>query len=399
MAGNVFYVATLYMYKYIAFLFALLMAMASCSHGDDPTPGPYVPQKAGKTIFVFMPYTGSSVDNPNVDGTNLYYSLLNNISDMETAVRQNGGLGNCHLIIYIACDSNTSHLINIGYHKGSVVRDTLKTYTSPGYMSADGMASILADIKHYAPADTYATIVGSHGEGWLPKYSTTRFFGGLKYQMDVTDFAAAILAAGLKMQFVMFDDCYMSGVEVAYDLKDAAQYLIASTSEMMGYGMPYHNILKYLMADKPDYESLCRDFISFYRAYSMPYGTIAVTDLSRIDSFAALMKQLNSTHLFDSQREPELQDLDVAHFTPTVYYDLGSYLRLLCGADAAAYGEAMAQADLLVPYRGNTDMIYSSSGKSVLRLEEYSGLTCSDPSENIYAVVAKKQTAWWKATH
>ena len=46
----------------------------------------------------------------------------------------------------------------------------------------------------------------------------------------------------LLRQFIMFDDCYMSSMEVAYDLKDVTDYIIASTSEVMAYGMPYEKV-------------------------------------------------------------------------------------------------------------------------------------------------------------
>ena len=35
------------------------------------------------------------------------------------------------------------------------------------------------------------------------------------------------------MEYILFDDCYMSSIEVAYELKDVTKYLIGSTSEMM----------------------------------------------------------------------------------------------------------------------------------------------------------------------
>lgn len=377
------------MHRLSSLLLLLVSAivLASCGSSD---PEPSAPQTARKTIFVFMPYTG--------DSNNLYSNLQANLNDMSTAIKQNGGLSGNHLIVFISKDASTSHLVDFSYKKGNCVRDTLKTYTTASYTSAEGIAALLGDVRQYAPAQQYATIVGCHGEGWIPK-NITRFFGGTRNRIDVTDFAQGILSAGMKMQFILFDDCYMSGVEVAYDLRNAADYLIASTSEMMDYGMPYHKILKYLLADTPDYESLCRDFISFYQSYPMPYGTIAVTDLAYIDEMAALMKGINATHQLDPANAANVQDLDVLHYTPTVYFDFGSYVGQLCGSDAGAYAQFAELESKLVPWKGNTDYIYSWSGSAKLRLNEYSGLTVSDLSENIIAADTKQQTAWWKATH
>ena len=95
----------------------------------------------------------------------------------------------------------------------------------------------------------------------------------------------------------------------------------------------------------------------------------------------------------------DVQDLDVEHYTPTVYFDFGSYLHVLCGDDVETYTEGTKLLDKLVPYKGTTGMIYSGAGNKPLKLKEYSGLTISDPSQNSSAINTKKQTAWWKATH
>lgn len=388
------------MLKHFFLLLFSIIVLASCGGNDDPVNpvDPFVPTKTKNTVFVFMPYTAN-----NNGYYSLYLSLKGNLEDMERAIEQEKGLGNSQLIVFISENIKTSHLIYIGYNKnkGKCRRDTLNTYTSYDYTTPDGIASLLTSVKQLAPADNYSMIIGCHGEGWMPKEQTrqTRYFGGTAIPIDISDFNEGIKNAGMKMNYILFDDCYMSGIEVAYQLREAANYLIASTSEMMGYGMPYHKILKYLLADNPDYEAVCSDFTSFYKTFSMPYGTIAVTNLGYTEEMASFMKAINSTHTFDLDKIDDVQDLDVEHFTPTVYFDLGSYLRVLCGDDAATYTEAANLLKKLVPYKGTTGMIYSGAGQKSLKLKEYSGLTVSDPSINAKAVETKKQTAWWKATH
>lgn len=391
------------MLKHFFLLLFAIIVLASCGGNDDPVNPvkPFVPTKTKNTLFVFMPYTAN-----NNGGNSLYFSLKVNLEDMERAIEQEKGLGNSQLIVFISENIKTSHLIYIGYNKGKCQRDTLKTYTDYDYTTPDGITSLLTGIKQMAPADNYSMIIGCHGEGWMPKPKSTqtRYFGGTAIPIDISDLNEGIKNAGMKMNFILFDDCYMSGMEVAYQLRESSNYLIASTSEMMGYGMPYHLILKYMLADTPNYKAICEDFTEFYRTYksgiqSMPYGTIAVTDLYYAEAMAIYMKKLNSTHTFDTNKIDDLQDLDVQHFTPTVYFDFGSYLRVLCGDDAAAYAEATNILKDLVPYKGTTGKIFSWAGQSELELEEFSGLTISDPSINSSAIEKKKQTAWWNATH
>ena len=393
-----------YMLKHFFFLLISIITLASCGSDDPVNPvRPFVPTKTKNTLFVFMPYTAN-----NKGDNSLYLSLKANLEDMERAIEQEKGLGNSQLIVFISENIKTSHLIYIGYNKnkGKCQRDTLKTYTDYDYTIPVGITSLLTSIKQMAPADNYSMIIGCHGEGWMPKPKSTqtRYFGGTAIPIDISDFNEGIKNAGMKMNFILFDDCYMSGIEVAYQLREAANYLIASTSEMMGYGMPYHIILKYLLADNPNYEALCENFTKFYITFKsenqpMPYGTIAVTDLSQTETMVTFMKTVNSTHTFDIDKIDEVQDLDVEHFTPTVYFDFGSYLRVLCGDDATTYTEGTKLLNKLVPYKGTTGMIYSLAGNKPLKLKEFSGLTISDPSINSSAINTKKQTAWWKATH
>ena len=387
------------MLKHFFLLLFSIIVLASCGGNDDPVDpvDPFVPTKTKNTVFIFMPYTGYS---------SIYGCLLKNLDDMEQAIVKEKSLGNSQILVFISESIKTSHLVKIGYSKGKCRRDTLNTYTSYDYTTPDGIASLLTSVKQRAPADNYSMIIGCHGEGWMPKPKSTqtRYFGGTAIPIDISNFNEGIKNAGMKMNFILFDDCYMSGIEVAYQLREAANYLIASTSEMMGYGMPYHLILKYMLADNPNYEALCEDFTKFYITYKsgiqpMPYGTIAVTDLSQTETMATFMKTVNNTHTFDIDKIDEVQDLDVEHFDPTVYFDFGSYLRVLCGNDANTYAEGTKLLDKLVPYKGTTGMIYSGAGNKSLKLKEYSGLTISDPSINSSAIKTKKQTAWWNATH
>ena len=151
---------------------------------------------------------------------------------------------------------------------GRCKREILKKYKSPPFTTIDGITAILNDVKAFAPASVYTMIIGCHGMGWLPVYEMkvrsaphmkmhweyqgvplTRYFGGLtaEYQTDIKSLASGIANAGMKMEYILFDDCYMSSIEVAYELKDVTKYLIGSTSEMMAYGMPYAAIGEYLL--------------------------------------------------------------------------------------------------------------------------------------------------------
>lgn len=383
------------MYKLLklAFISLLILCFSACRE-EDPIMPPEQ-QTAEKTIFVFMPYS-----------TNLYSFLLGNIEDMKKAIVRNKGLDNTRLLLFVAKDQQQSALIDIRYKNGACTQDTLEKYSSPTYLTTNGRVELLNKVKEYAPAHRYAMIVGCHGMGWIPSSTVfdkkkSRYFGGLskEYWIDIDDFATSIKAAGMKMQFIMFDDCFMSCMEVAYDLKDATEHIIASTSEMMAYGIPYQNIYKHLMSAEPDYKALCEGFYNYYANSDTPYGTMGVIDCRYVDEMAAMMKSINATHTFDLSLLDDVQDLDGETYKPTIFFDFDDYVRHLCTNDTGAYEQFRSVLQRLVPYKAATEYIYSGSTNKKTKVDHFSGITISDPSMHPEIADSKRQTNWWIQTH
>ena len=228
----------------------------------------------------------------------------------------------------------------------------------------------------------------------------TRYFGGTtsEYQTDISTLSEAIKECGVKMEYILFDDCYMSSIEVAYELKDVTDYLIASTCEVMAYGMPYSTMGRHLLGS-PDYKAVCEDFYEFYSNYSaMPCGTLSVTDLSHIDDMAAVMKRINESCVFDEDQLGKIQNLD--GYSPTIFYDFGDYVKVLVeqnGTPQELAAEFETQLKHLIPYKTNTERFFTAS-RGPLKLNRYSGITTSDPSIS-HRAMEKTKTKWYAATH
>lgn len=385
--------------KYMVFSLIAVLALAACGDDND---GPEPIRSAEKTILFYMPWTASE---SSASGS-LYSYFLSNLSDVETAIRESGGLKQNRVLVFISPSATNSVLLEIKYANNACSRDTLRTYADIDYTTPSGIARVLNDVKILSPAGKYDMIIGSHGNGWIPRgtdnYYKTRAFGGsdYKYQTNVSDLAAGIQQAGMHMQFVCFDDCYMAGVEVAYDLKDATDYLIASTSEVMADGIPYREVFKYMTSANPDYANICQAFYDHYSTSAYPYGTLSVINCMEIDLMANVMKQLNASYTFDDSQIGNIQKLD--GFGQTTYFDLEDYVKTLCGG--AVPGDFSTALYLLVACSCHTNRIYTSlnnynGGFSFVDINAFSGITISDPTTNTYVVDYKAQTAWWKATH
>ena len=378
--------------------------LTSC-HDDHPTTIPE-PQTAEKTILMFLPYSGD--DNNNY---NLYNNFQQNISDIEQVIVSNGGIGNRRLLVFISLSATRAALVDLVYDRGKCRRDTLLRYTRPALTTTEGLANVFNDMKTLAPARQYALIVGSHGDGWLPARRnamppTTRHFGGLssQHQIETSTLARAVNMADLRFQFILFDVCYLSTVEVAYELRDATDYLIASTSEIMAYGMPYQQMLPPLLLDSPDYNAACQQFLHFYENYyssgkRMPYGTLAVTNLQQMDNMVETMQDINRQCSFDEAFLDQLQDLDAGHWEPTIYFDFADYVQKLCSDRDDLYKRFESSLLKLVVSKVATENIYSAAGKKIVKIDSFSGLSISDPSVNEQAATTKLQTPWWTATH
>ena len=385
---------------------AMTACLAACTDDGDyngsATPPPYQGPTV-KTLLMYFPWS-----------TDLTSYFHNNIADMERAVVE-AKADSVRVLVYICTSSAKAELFEMVRSGQTCDRVRLKEYQDPAYTTAEGIASMLCDVKALAPAKSYAMTIGCHGTGWLPVYTSrgrsgfppqkfhweaagalpTRYFGGLasQYQTDIATLAKGIEDADIHFNFILFDDCYMSSVEAAYDLRHTTDWLIACPTEIMAYGMPYAKIGASLISTTTDFEELCSNFVSFYSSYTYPYGTIAATRTAGLDSLARVMGKMEANHTLDPSLRPYIQSMD--GYTPTIFYDLGDYAAALC-ADQALLAEFEAQMRRTVPYKGHTQQYYSAfTGPMPIRA--YSGLTTSAPTTSRYAD-DWAETEWYKAT-
>ncbi len=380
----------------------LLTAAASCSrdHRDDSQ------EENLRTLFIYMPWS-----------TDLLSFFNTNLADFEAAIEQQKGLKSQRVIVYLAQSKTQASMFEITCDGGQCTRRQLKDYTGSGYTTVEGLTAILSDVKAYAPATlSYSMIIGCHGLGWVPveafarsrtasratplhwkrKGPATRLFGGLTSdcQTDVETLRQAMEAADFRTEYLLFDDCYMSGIEVAYELRNVTRHLIASTSEMMMYGIPYKLVGGYLLG-APDYGALCRDFLQFYSSYTVPSGTLTVTDCSKLDSLALAMASLNLRPDTRPVCPDSLQRL--GGYRPGIFFDMGDYLRHLC-PDARTRSKADSLLDAAVEHTVHTPVIYTTQ-MNYIRIKEFSGLTISAPSLHDFATTYYSTTSWYRDTH
>lgn len=452
----------------IATLF--IVVGVSCSNGDSPD-GPDVPvTPVGQTVFMFFPWSNS-----------LLSDFRRTVEDMQTVVTQRS-MKDERIMVFMATSEREAVLFELKKQNGRCLTDTLRRYSDRPFTSRQWLTSLFSEVMTLAPASRYGMVVGCHGLAWVPVQGqrnarkrlgsqerideednlykeeridkeglykeeridkegepndlmhfevqgpvTTRFIGGTypETQIETTDLADAMADAGLHTEYILFDACYMSSVEVAYELKDVTHYLIASPTEVISYGFPYFTMGKHLLGT-PNYKGIADSFISFYSSYYLPYGTVAVTDCTQLDVLAAIAQQINAaaseqtdaaaseqtnaavseqtnaasegklnTATSGKQAPNGVQIMD--GYSPTLFYDLG-HLMSLKNAGTVLTAAFAEQLDKTVPYKGHTDQYFTALKDAPVDIKHYSGLNTSEGSLN-HMADRLSETAWHKATN
>lgn len=376
-------------------ILSLTFVFFSC--GKYKTPPVYTEQ----TVFLYMPWS------------DLYGYFKKNIEDIESALMMKES-ESTRFVCFLASSQTEATLFEMRYFRKNFIKTELKKYNVGTFTTSDGIRSIIDTVKYHAPSSKYSMIISSHGQGWLPTtagkpkklilnknntetYWQTRYFGcsNSNFQINIPTFVDAIKQSNTFFEYILFDACYMSNIEVAYDLKDVADYLIASPNEIMGYGFPYALMGEYLL-DDVNYEAIVDEYYNFYLRYAKPCGTIAVTDLSLVDGMADIMKEINQSFDTSEIQNNKIQSMD--GYNSTIYYDMGDYLDNLCDNSIIAT-KANEYLKKLIPYSAHTKTFFVGGFvQKEININKYSGITISDNSTSKYAA-KKNETDWYKATH
>lgn len=329
---------------HIIFIFITLASLTiviSCSSEEEIV----VPKEENEqTVIMFFPWS-----------SNLLPYFQQNIKDFSKSIEERGSQ-NARVMVCLATTPNTADLMELKYDNGSCIVENIRTYDNQRFTSQ---------------------------------------FGGLtqEYQIETSVLAQAILESGITMEYILFDDCYMSSIEVAYDLKDVTKYLIASPTEVMAYGFPYHECGKYLIGNV-DYEGVIQAFYEFYSQYTYPYGTAAVTNCQELEQLANIVKRINIENQNNNISANSIQVMD--GYTPTIFFDFEDYINKICN-DSVILDEFSNQLRKTILFKCHTPQYYSAF-KGILPINHYSGITTSDPSSNRLSN-SKIYTRWYNATH
>ncbi len=356
---------------------------------------------AENTIVMFFPWSN-----------NLKPCFLQNINDFKQVIQQHGSEQERY-VVCIETQPNIVEINELKMNNGVCSEETVESYTDPGFTTSDGIADLLDRVYVKFPSKQYSMTVGCHGTGWVPAGSfatrsvmpgmeespVTRFLGGTTtdFQIEISTFKEGIKKSKInKFEMILFDNCYMANVEVAYELRDVCKRIVAYPTEVMAYGFPYQRCGRYLI-DGIDYESVCESFYVFYANYEKPCGTISTINCTALDTLARFMKKVNVAA--ETNRNVNIASLQrMDGYDPTVFVDFSDYVHHITNNSVwlAEFDHLMT---VVVPYKRNTPSYYSTLGGQIpIAVGKCSGMTISEPSEHP-AMSSYAQTSWYIATH
>ena len=358
----------------------LFFFLVSCEKNDVE------PQKT-RTLMVYL-----AGDN------NLSGHMQKNISSMMSAWKKSY---NANIVIYFDAPNAAPELYTFRFNGKEVEKQVLKTYEEMDSADPEVLKKILNEMQDLYPSDSYGLILGSHASGWIPSggfgrssrmlYAEpvlTRSFG-TDYtgpnEMDTRDMAKAIPFNKENLEFILFDACLMSSIEVLYDLRDKAKYVIASPAELPAPGFPYNRVMPYFWGKGTDLEKdlvkVCDEFWDYYNTYNAAnrFGTIA------------LIKMDGMEHLFDLTREvlqgkkENVATIDknavycypmVEYFKYDRFFDLGEYMKYMTEGREGLYKEYRDFLDnQVVIYKNVTNPFYYTE----IPEEKFSGIATYIP--------------------
>jgi len=207
--------------------------------------------------------------------------------------------------------------------------------------SSQTLANFIKWVKNNYPAEHYALVLWNHGSGWESVLQDQT----ANHYMNMQELKSALEAGGVHFDVIDFDACLMGMYEVAYIIKDYADYMVASEHTEPGYGDSYDLILAQLTSNPNiDSKNLAEVIVDSYFTFYQNWGAVSITksalDLSQFNQFDSLVGQLADLLITDltTERTEIEQARDGAQFyqvrSHKDFYDFLLGLELLCSNTA-----------------------------------------------------------------
>lgn len=369
----------------------LLLVFVSCTkESEDPC--------KSRTLMMYM-----FAD----DGGSISSSLKKNIEDV---VDNWSDTYDGNVVIYLDPTSGNPQLIGVRSDgKGGFTREIIKEYEEMDSTDPETFVQVVNEMKTLYPAESYGLVWGSHADAWVSQHGFSYDVEGGRVRrsvladglssvnwvhsrsfgvdggnhMDVADMAEALDRAFPEgLDFLLWDACYMSSIEVLYALRDEVRYVVASCTETPIAGYPYGDILPYLWGKGEQLvdglKRVCDLYHEHYAAMSSSFGTATLVNMAGMDAFYAVCGDVLSGRLDEvsTLRKDEVYRYPLIDYTNPIFYDLGDYLVRMSRSDEEISRVKEALDDIVL-YKICVNPFYN---RGEIPADKFSGVNVFVPS-------------------
>ena len=305
------------------------------------------------------------------------------------------------LLIYQDAAGTAPTLTEIVSRNGQNTLNILKTYPEENSAYPEVFARIIAEVQALYPLSGgrgagLGLLVFSHASGWLPKGALTQprsiIIDGSD-EMNLIDFARAI--PDNTFDYIVFEACFMAGIEVAYELKDKTNYILASSAEIVspGFTESYPQTINNLFEDTPNLTKFAQSSFDYFNN-NTGYGhsaTFSIIKTSELDNLAAFVK-----NNCDFNKEIILNDIQhFDRYSYRLFFDFGDYYSCLLKNDTQK-AELLALIEKVVVWKAATPSFMT--GYNGFEINKHSGLTSYIPQERFPFLNGEYKKLKWKTS-
>lgn len=389
----------------IRFFLMLFLATSLWACGEDePLPEP---EKGECTVLVYL-----AADN------SLSSFASSDYAEMKAGMASVSSSG-MRLLVYLDTGSSP-RLVELKNKNGVVTEEVVKSYSARNSVGVEETKEVFNDVfgNSAYEADRYGLVYWSHADGWVPyplasSKGNTRWIGqdtgsGDK-RMNLSDFSAVLSEAAPHLDFLLLDACFVSSVEVAYELRNYTDFYLGSPTETPGPGAPYDKIVPLMFAEQDAAVQMADAYFNVYNdKYNGGIGitndnwtggvSISVIRTSALQQLAAATKQ--ALQGVDSAPAADLRsqvfDYDKRRSSSYVgYFDLKDLMQSVLGT--TEFDTWKRAFDAVEGYWKTTAKNYSSQA-GMFSMEGANGITHYIPSGNDTAAdAAYRSTSWYSA--
>ncbi|GHU69222.1 hypothetical protein FACS189413_07740 [Bacteroidia bacterium] len=133
----------------------------------------------------------------------------------------------------------------------------------------------------------------------------------------------------IRFEFIIFDACLMGGIEVAYQLRKKANYIVVSPTETLVAGFPYTQTIPLLFTQTINYLGIAKTFTDYYENQTKDYlksAALTVINTEKLETFANLLYQsIENKIITISDNAYNLLAYEFSN--PIIYYDFFNFLQ------------------------------------------------------------------------